>query len=234
MDSLLKKQRGFSLIELLVVIAVLVIIMGTAALTTGVSIRDSRVKKAAFMFKTMLTDGLKEAMTNYKQVVVDVASSSSGGVTLRMYIDGDENFSYGGANDRLLAYFVVTGDKVDPGRPAGFQGDYYFIPDVVISTTTQGGAHALDLTSLYGQGFNAVRIINNSNTKIIIKPEGVFDFQSTGIVLNGGALVLFRHADDVDEGNEDRQYFVLITKTFLRVLKLEDDGTGNLVPRELQ
>ncbi len=234
MDSLLKKEKGFSLVELLVVIAVLIIVMGAAALTTGVSMRDSRVKKAAFLFKTMLTDGLKEAITNYKQVVVERDAAVGNGVRIRMYIDGDENFAYGGSNDRLLAYFVVTGDKIDPGKPAGFTGDYYFVPDVVIATTTESGGNNLDLTSLYGQGFGAVRIINNGQTKIIIKPEGVFDFQSVGPVLNGGALVLFRHADDVDEDNKERQYFVLITKTFLRVLKLEDDGTGSLVPRELQ
>ncbi len=223
MDSILNEKKGFSLIELLVVIAVLVILMGTAALTLGTSMRDSRVRKAAFLFKTMLTDGVKEAMVNSKQVVVEQDAAVGNGIRLRMYIDGDENQSYGGANDRLLAYFVVTGDKIDPGRPVGFTGDYYFVPDVVITTTTESGANTLDLTPLYGSGFGAVGIISNAQTKIIIKPEGVFDFLSTGLALHGGGLVLFRHADDVNEGNEDRQYFVLITKIFTRVLKPEDD-----------
>lgn len=232
MDSLLKKQKGFSLIELLVVIAVLIIIMGAAALTMGTSMRDSRVKKAAFVFKTMLTDGMKESMSNYKQVIVEVDPSFAAGVRLRMYIDGDESFTYGGANDRLLAYFVTTGDKVDPGRPAGFTGDYYFIPDVVFSTTTESGGSTLDLSSIYGTGFENISIIG-TNSKIIIRPEGVFVIRSGGVSLTPGGLVLFRHVDDIDQQEQDRQYFVLITTTFLRIIKLEDDGTGNFVPREL-
>ncbi len=233
MDSLLKKQKGFSLVELLVVIAVLIIIMGAAALTTGTAIRDSRVKKAAFILKTMLTDGMKEAMSNYKLVIVDVDSSFANGVRLRMFLDGDESFIYGGANDRLLAYFVTTGDKVDPGRPAGFNGDYYFIPDVVFSAVTESGGNTLDLSSIYGTGFESVPIIDSSS-KIIIRPEGVFVVRSGGVSLTPGGLVLFRHVDDIDQQEQDRQYFVLITTTFLRIIKLEDDGSGNFVPRELQ
>lgn len=234
MDGLLKNRKGFSLIELLVVIAVLVIIMGTAALMTGTSSRDAKVKKAAYAFKSMLLDGLKEAMATSQRVIVEKETDIGQGLRIRMYVDGDENGSYGGSNDRILAYFVVTGDKVDPGRPAGYHGDYYFIPDVVIDTTTQNGGGTLDLTSLYGQGFGAVRIINSGQTKIIIKPEGVFDFLSTGLALHGGGLILFRNVDDVNDNEQDRQYFVLITKTFVRVLKLEDDGTGNYVPKELE
>ena len=233
MDSLLKKEKGFSLVELLVVIAVLVILMGTAALTLGTSMRNSRVRKAAFLFKSMLADGLKEAMTNYKQVIIEVDSSVGGGTRLRMYLDGDASFSYGSANDKLLAYFVLTGDKVDPGKPTGFTGNYYFIPDVVFSDTTQSGGNTLDLTSIYGTGFGSVQIVS-STAQIVIRPEGVFVVRVGGTSISPGGLVLFRHSDDIDEGNEDRQYFVLITKTFTRVLKLEDDGTGNFVPKELQ
>ncbi|GEM_PF-1646472 len=233
MDSLLKKNKGFSLVELLVVIAVLIIIMGAAALTGGTAVRDSRTKKAAFVFKTMLMDGFKEAISNYKQVVVEVDSSFSSGTRLMMYIDGDVSETYGGGNDTLLAYFVVTGDKIDPGKPAGFTGDYYFVPDIVFSSATEGGASTLNLYSIYGTGFENVPIIG-ANAKIIIRPEGVFVVRAGGTTLTPGGLVLFRHVDDIDQGEQDRQYFVLITKTFLRVLKLEDDGSGNFVPRELQ
>ncbi len=229
MDSLLKSKKGFSLVELLVVIAVLIIILGTAALTVGTSMRDSGVKKAAFTFKTMMIDGLKEAMTNYKLVIVERDTSFGGGTRMMMYIDGDENHSFGGTNDTMLAYFVVTGDSVDPGRPAGFTGDYYFVPNVNITASTESGGTTLDLTSLYGTGFNNVPILSGSY-KILIKPEGVYEVLPS----KTPGLVLFRNTRDIEEGEQDRQYMVLITKTFLRVLKLEDDGSGNYYPRELQ
>ncbi len=232
MDSLLKRTKGFSLIELLVVIAVLVIIMGTAALTMGTSMRDSRTKKAAFDFKAMLTDATKEAMANYKPVVVRKDTSFSNGIRLMMFMDRNEDMVFNG-NDRMLAYFVVTGNKVDPGRPPEYSGDYYFTPDVLIKSSTQSGGTSVDLSNLYGSDFNSVPVLDD-NSIIVVRPEGVYVVRVGGSVSPVGGVVLFRNIQDIDEATEERQYFVFVTKTFTRVLKMEDDGTGNFVIRELQ
>ena len=226
MDSILKKKKGFSLVELLVVIAVLTIIMGTAALTMGTSLRDSRTRKAAYEFKAMLIDGSKNAMATYKQVIAEWSGSG-----VQMYEDGDASFSYDNGNDVMLAYFLADGSPTDPGRPAGLTGDYYFIPSVQIVTALAGGGTTLDLSALYGTGFENVPILD-ATAKIILRPEGV-NIIKVGAVDYPAGLVSFRHVDDIDEETQERQYFVLITKTFIRVLKMQDDGTGNFVPMEL-
>ncbi len=226
MDSLLKRKKGFSLIELLVVIAVLIIIMGAAALTMGTAVRDSRTKKAAYEFKTMLLYGLNTAMATYKQVIVEWTGSA-----VQMYEDFDGSFSYNN-NDTMLAYFLADGSLTDPGRPQGIDGDYYFIPGVEIVNSLAGGGASLDLSGIYGAGFENVPILD-SNAKIILRPEGV-NVIKVGIADLAAGLVSFRYVDDIDEENQERQYFVLVSKTFIRVLKFEDDGTGNFVPRELQ
>ncbi len=227
MDSLLKeKNKGFSLVELLVVLAVLVIIMGTAALTMGTAMRDSRTRKAAFEFKAMLVDGSKTAMATYKEVIAEWTGSA-----VLMYEDGDASFSYNGGNDTVLAYFLADGSLTDPGRPDWITGDYYFIPSVQMVTSLAGGGNSLDLSGIYGTGFENVPILD-STAKIILRPEGV-NVIKVGVNDLPAGLVSFRHVDDIDEETQERQYFVLISKTFIRVLKMEDDGTGNFVPKEL-
>ncbi len=226
MDSLLNENKGFSLVELLVTIAVLIIIMGAAALTMGTALRDSRTKKAAFNFKTMLVDGEKTAMTEYRQVIVEATTQG-----IQMYLDSDESFSYTSGNDRFLALFIADGSSKDPGKPSGLPGDYYFIPGVRIVNSIAGVGTAIDLAALYGEGFEQVPVLD-ANAIIILRPEGVNNIK-IGINEHTAGIICFRHIKDIDEDSLERQYLVLITKTFIKILKLEDDGTGNFVPKEL-